>query len=153
MVASSPPLYNRGGPRVQGAPYCGGSPQGKAEPGDSDLCIPPFGWGQKGLNKTEGVLSQRVCVWCTEERKPEQGSNGGRKRITGTWIWESSPVPFLLPVGVQNFKDSSYPVLTQQYFFRNLCLWCGDIRTPVSRHMFSCGNTCNSNCFEGLSLS
>lgn len=95
------------------------SPQGKAEPGDSDLCMPPFGWGQKGPNKTEGILSQRVCVWCAEERKPEQGSNaeGRSASHTLTWIGESSPAPFLLPVGVQNFKDSSHPVLTQQCFF------------------------------------
>lgn len=157
VVASSPPLYTHRGPRVQGAPYCGGSPQGKAEPGDSDLCIHPFGWVQKGLNKTEGVLSQRFCVWCSEERKPEQGSNteGGSAShtCTCTWIGESSPTPFLLPVGVQNFKDSSCPVLTQQYFFRNLCLLgCRDIRTPISRHMFSCRDTCNSSCFRAHSL-
>lgn len=40
------------------------------------------------------------------------------------------------------------------FFFRNLCLLgCRDIRTPVSRHMFSCGDTCSSSCFEGLSPS
>lgn len=81
---------------------------------------------------------------------------GGRKHVTHTltWIGESFPAPVLLPVGVQNFKDSSHPVLTQQYFFRNLCLLgCRDIRTPVSRHMFSCGDTCSSSCFEGLSPS